>query len=290
MFTNLISLKKGVINIEERKQCSICGEYKTLVEFTVRSVVDGKINYRSECKDCMKKYDAVRHQEKKKFIDSKKDFCRKCGETRKYVLDFHHIDSSKKSFTISSKTNYSLEKIENEINKCVLLCSNCHREFHHMAQNYNLTLEDYIGADIENMELISQDELDEIEEKIKGHRMSMMTKHSYLSAILNGNLDEVLQEETDEMNLIYERLGLASYGICCDCGKEISKSAKRCEECSHIAGRKVIRPTKDELQSLINQKSFVEIGKMYDVSDNTVRKWCKNYGLPHKRSMIRKSN
>lgn len=41
--------------------------------------------------------------------------------------------------------------------------------------------------------------------------------------------------------------------------------------------------TKEELNKLIHEKSFVEIGRMYNVSDNAIRKWCKLYGLPFKK-------
>jgi len=55
-----------------------------------------------------------------------------CGYNRcEDALDFHHIDSSKKSFGLSAKgTTRSWEKIRVEIDKCVLICANCHREIH----------------------------------------------------------------------------------------------------------------------------------------------------------------
>ena len=51
-------------------------------------------------------------------------------------------------------------------------------------------------------------------------------------------------------------------------------------ECSDINRRKVSdRPSKEELKVLIEQYSFVRLGKMYGVSDNAVRKWAKKYEL-----------
>ena len=44
-------------------------------------------------------------------------------------MDFHHIKALEKDFTISSRMS-SWEKIEKELRKTVLLCSNCHREVH----------------------------------------------------------------------------------------------------------------------------------------------------------------
>jgi len=51
--------------------------------------------------------------------------------------------------------------------------------------------------------------------------------------------------------------------------------------------RKVIRPSKEELLGLIRTKTFLEIGNMYNVSDNAIRKWCKAYDLPHRKKDIK---
>jgi hypothetical protein len=53
-------------------------------------------------------------------------------------------------------------------------------------------------------------------------------------------------------------------------------------ECRVVARRKVSRPNKEELEKLIKENSFVSIGKMFDVSDNAVRKWCKAYQIDFK--------
>jgi len=56
--------------------------------------------------------------------------CQICGYD-KYVgaLDLHHIDSAKKSFNIGHKGyTRSWEKTKQELDKCVLVCANCHRE------------------------------------------------------------------------------------------------------------------------------------------------------------------
>jgi len=46
-------------------------------------------------------------------------------------------------------------------------------------------------------------------------------------------------------------------------------------------------PTKETLDFLIHNMSFVKIGEMYHVSDNAVRKWCKVYNLPYKKKDIK---
>ncbi len=56
----------------------------------------------------------------------------KCGyEKYAEVLEFHHRDPSQKDFNVSSKGHSrSWERVQKEIEKCDLLCANCHRETH----------------------------------------------------------------------------------------------------------------------------------------------------------------
>lgn len=74
--------------------------------------------------------------------------------------------------------------------------------------------------------------------------------------------------------------------ICPICGSEKDYDAKICRNCyldnvsSHI-------PQREELLNLITSTSFLKIGKIYGVSDNAVRKWCKKYDLPFKYKDIK---
>ena len=76
--------------------------------------------------------------------------------------------------------------------------------------------------------------------------------------------------------------------LCVDCGREISKTSIRCISCNSKLFRKSERPDRETLKKLIREKSFVEIGKQFNVSDNAIRKWCDSYGLPRKKSEIKK--
>ena len=58
--------------------------------------------------------------------------CTLCGYDKcSKALNFHHLDPSKKSFGLSERgLTRSWEKIKLEIEKCILLCANCHTEVH----------------------------------------------------------------------------------------------------------------------------------------------------------------
>ena len=70
---------------------------------------------------------------KYKFIDDYKlsKGCSVCGYNKCAVaLDFHHDGDKEFGIAKAIADNYSLEKIKIEMEKCDILCSNCHRELH----------------------------------------------------------------------------------------------------------------------------------------------------------------
>ena len=67
--------------------------------------------------------------------DKLKKGCSICGMYHPGVLDFHHVDPSKKDFTIAKSRTKSKEKFLRELDKCIVLCSNCHRILHWRERN-----------------------------------------------------------------------------------------------------------------------------------------------------------
>lgn len=73
-----------------------------------------------------------RQATKEKAIEYKGGKCQKCGYNKcSWVFDFHHLDKNKKDFTLSSYLTLSWEKIKKELDKCIMVCANCHREIHY---------------------------------------------------------------------------------------------------------------------------------------------------------------
>ncbi len=64
-------------------------------------------------------------------LEAKSKGCKVCGENHPACLDFHHRDPSLKLFNIGvSFGSYSIKKMKEEIAKCDVICSNCHRKLH----------------------------------------------------------------------------------------------------------------------------------------------------------------
>lgn len=148
--------------MSELKQCTKCGRELPLENFRWKNKSLGKKH--SQCKECQKKQEKQRYQtdvtrkeqilartktlkerNAEYIILKKSNGCVKCGEKRHYVLDFHHIDPNEKSNNINNLRTCSQETLDAEIAKCVVLCSNCHREFHHLEFINEITLEQYLG-------------------------------------------------------------------------------------------------------------------------------------------------
>jgi 5-methylcytosine-specific restriction endonuclease McrA len=75
---------------------------------------------------------ARRKKVRQMAVEYKGGRCQACGYDRCIeALEFHHANSSGKDFSISEKGyTRSWAKVKEELDKCMLLCANCHREIH----------------------------------------------------------------------------------------------------------------------------------------------------------------
>ena len=117
------------------KVCSKCKIEKDESEFySNKRMPDGLDYYCKECRSgkvCDDSEGWSYHESNQNFIESLKTECCKCGEDRPWVIQFHHINPTDKSFNISNYASKGRAAIWREACKCVCLCSNCHDEFHH---------------------------------------------------------------------------------------------------------------------------------------------------------------
>ncbi len=83
----------------------------------------------------VKNYQRVKSHRQKikiKAIEYKGGKCEKCSYDKcKWALDFHHINKEEKDFNIARYGTLSWEKIKVELDKCIMVCANCHREIHY---------------------------------------------------------------------------------------------------------------------------------------------------------------
>lgn len=106
------------------KRCAKCKTPQAHSEFYSR----GK-GVQSWCKTCVKNNSAQRARELKlAAIDHLGGVCKDCRQMpHPAAMTFHHLDPAKKDFSIShARYRKGIEDVRSELEKCVLLCMNCH--------------------------------------------------------------------------------------------------------------------------------------------------------------------
>lgn len=85
----------------------------------------------TKCSEISQRISEQRRKVKKKLIDYSGGKCVKCGYDKcNGALAFHHVQPSEKEFQVSNGKTVGFEKNKSEVDKCLLLCHNCHSEFH----------------------------------------------------------------------------------------------------------------------------------------------------------------
>lgn len=129
------------------KECCRCKKSKPLSDFNKRKGSKDGLQY--ACKVCTRKQfknhyeknsSVIKEQTQERKYKMRKRFneykatqqCKYCSENESVCLDFHHMDESKKDFNLSEILilGYSWKRIQEEIDKCICVCSNCHRKLH----------------------------------------------------------------------------------------------------------------------------------------------------------------
>jgi hypothetical protein len=135
-----------------QKLCCWCKQKKKINYFSLNKL--HKDGHNDSCRDCTNDYRRkyyIRNKDREKdyakkwrqgFQDIINEYklngrCVKCGENHPATLDFHHT-TNEKNFEIANAARIvgiTKEKLIEEITKCVILCSNCHRKHHWGLRN-----------------------------------------------------------------------------------------------------------------------------------------------------------
>jgi len=138
--------KKTQLAKSGMKWCGKCKKDKPLSNFSIHNRTKDGLNI--YCGSCVsgftEKYKPKRKVHlrgiKKRMVELKGGACSICGYNDLSclpVFEFHHIDASTKGTNLnSSMINLRIgdwDKVKDELNKCILVCANCHRKIHYNA-------------------------------------------------------------------------------------------------------------------------------------------------------------
>lgn len=120
-------MKQVVYEHTIKRVCRVCSQEKFLYKLAKNH--DSLFGRDLLCKECDQARMAARRQPNRDKTDKIKDVpCVDCGgKFPPECMDFDHLPGFIKSFKISAEINRTWSKIEAEIAKCEIVCSNCHR-------------------------------------------------------------------------------------------------------------------------------------------------------------------
>ena len=126
-FSTRIRIEGKLHVLSNRKYCLDCSPFKQ--HNTKQLHIDNQVKLDNKRK---KNSEFVINRRKKlsaMALEYKGGKCQICGYNKcSTALEFHHIDPSKKKFGVKSGNTHSWDILKIEVDKCILLCSNCHRE------------------------------------------------------------------------------------------------------------------------------------------------------------------
>lgn len=106
----------------EHRICSTCKEARPPEHFAKK---------RAKCRLCQRDYDSEKRRVSSQFVWDflcQSSGCVSCNERNPIKLAFHHLDQATKSAVVSdlARNGYPIKRIKEEMDKCVVICHNCH--------------------------------------------------------------------------------------------------------------------------------------------------------------------
>lgn len=115
--------------------CRTCQTSKPHTEYyrATKGKKNGKDYLDKVCKSCKHEQQQKRRKDlKDRIVQHLGGKCIRCGYDRcTAALDVHHLDATQKEFALKGSDLRKWGTLLKELNKCVLLCSVCHREVHY---------------------------------------------------------------------------------------------------------------------------------------------------------------
>jgi hypothetical protein len=112
------------------KRCKYCGRMRPEEDFEVCRVLAGRVYRRLRCKRCKRATTNLRRRRLREWVEEykKRLRCERRGFADHRALEFHHRDPAEEDVYVADmvRSGLSLTAIKREIEKCEVLCSNCH--------------------------------------------------------------------------------------------------------------------------------------------------------------------
>jgi len=202
-----------------------------------------------------------RKRTKERIIKAMGGQCACCGYKKcDAALVLHHINPEKKEFGLGAirASSIAWPKIVIELRKCVMVCHNCHNEIHN------------------NILKIPED-APKFNEKYAIYKLMHNKPQKYYDE------QKQIQQQTQRQIQKQKREEKQKLNThpCKKCGKPAKRDRTYCSiSCAAFdRSTKIIWPNTNVLIEMVEQSSYLAVGKKLGVSDNAIRKRIKNHPM-----------
>lgn len=223
------------------------------------------------------------YSKKLKSIEHLGGKCEKCGENNFYKLNFHHKNSDDKKFNLSKIRENRWSVIEKEIEKCQLLCYNCHFEIHfnNERNTYRGNSTKKIFLEYKNIICCEKCGYDKCMGSLDFHHLNANDKDFKLSNIFViynnvSDLKEKIENELDKCEVLCKNCHAELHyddGFLNDNYEKILKKSKNIKEIQSKINREEIRKLYE------NGMKQVDIAKHFNARKGTISEIIKELGL-----------
>lgn len=209
-----------------------------------------------KCVKCRSEYtQRRRYNLKEELVKYKGGKCEICGYNKCYAaLEFHHKDPNEKDFGLASKGyTRNIEECKKEVDKCILVCANCHREIHDEINKKNIfgNVQTYEEKIINDMSYT----------RYNRKRSKISIDKEYVLSLINENYTQ--KEISKILNISWATL-------------------KRFLKENGISTMKHIPDSDNQLMIKLmkEHENYTKVGEIMGLADNTIKKRFYKLGYP----------